>query len=95
LHLVLGFSAGAVIGVGVFDLLPEALELGASIPDDQGPSLVAALGFVAYLVLDAWFFISAVSRNGDDESPHALHGTLGAGSLSGHSFLEASRSVLP
>ena len=29
LHLVLGFSAGAVIGVAFFDLLPEALDLGA------------------------------------------------------------------
>jgi len=30
LHLVLAFSAGAVIGVAFFDLLPEAVELAAS-----------------------------------------------------------------
>jgi len=30
LHLVLAFSAGAVIGVAFFDLLPEAVELGSS-----------------------------------------------------------------
>ena len=30
LHLVLGFSAGAVVAVALFDLLPEALELGSS-----------------------------------------------------------------
>ena len=29
LHLVLGFSAGAAIGVAFFDLLPESLALGA------------------------------------------------------------------
>jgi zinc transporter ZupT len=27
LHLILGFSAGAVIGVAFFDLIPEALTL--------------------------------------------------------------------
>jgi ZIP family zinc transporter len=27
LHLILGFSAGAVIGVAFFDLLPESIEL--------------------------------------------------------------------
>ena len=28
LHLVLGFSAGAVVSVAFFDLIPEAIELG-------------------------------------------------------------------
>jgi zinc transporter ZupT len=27
LHLILGFSAGAVLGVALFDLLPESLDL--------------------------------------------------------------------
>jgi len=33
LHLALGFSAGAVAGVALFDLLPEAMELGAQYHD--------------------------------------------------------------
>jgi ZIP family zinc transporter len=28
LHLILGFSAGAVIGVALFDLIPESISLG-------------------------------------------------------------------
>ena len=28
LHLILGFSAGAVVAVAFFDLLPEALDMG-------------------------------------------------------------------
>src|SRR5258708_10535093 len=33
LHLILGFSAGAVIGVAFFDLLPEAIQLAPGAPE--------------------------------------------------------------
>jgi zinc transporter ZupT len=52
LHLILGFSAGAVIGVAFFDLLPEAIETARGF---QSPALVlawSAFGFLSYLVLD-------------------------------------------
>lgn len=52
LHLILGFSAGAVIGVAFFDLLPEAINFGEKF---HGPSAIlscTALGFLSYLVLD-------------------------------------------
>ncbi len=52
LHLILGFSAGAVIGVAFFDLLPEAIATGQRF---QGPAVIlswTALGFLAYLVMD-------------------------------------------
>lgn len=53
LHLILGFSAGAVIGVSFFDLLPEAIELGGGAPGASRELLAwAALGFLAYLLLD-------------------------------------------
>jgi zinc transporter ZupT len=75
LHLVLGFSAGAVIAVAFFDLLPEAIALGT--PRHSVTSLLgcSAMGFLGYLVLDRvqW-----------------LRKTLGAGagSLSAHSFFD-------
>jgi zinc transporter ZupT len=52
LHLILGFSAGAVIGVAFFDLLPEALDFGEKF---HAPAVIlswTALGFLSYLVLD-------------------------------------------
>ncbi len=57
LHLVLAFSAGAVIGVAFFDLLPEAVELGGSAGGQPAlsPRVIPALtglGFLLYLLLD-------------------------------------------
>jgi zinc transporter ZupT len=82
LHLVLGFSAGAVIGVAFFDLIPEALETGTA----WGPRtilLLSALGFFVYAVIDRAMLL---------HSPGAGHsqarGRLGAGSLSAHSVLD-------
>ncbi|HEY0907892.1 MAG TPA: ZIP family metal transporter [Candidatus Paceibacterota bacterium] len=86
LHLVLGFSAGALIGVAFFDLLPEALEIGGQFFDSSAILLATAIGFVLYLLLDRTFFTHC------HEEGHSHHsksrGTFGAGSLSFHSFLD-------
>lgn len=83
LHLILGFSAGAVVGVAFFDLLPEALELGAVHGAPVVTSVMAA-GFLAYLILDR---LVRMPRFGDAEAG-VQRGRLGAGSLSIHSLLD-------
>jgi ZIP family zinc transporter len=52
LHLILGFSAGAVIGVAFFDLLPEAVNFGAKFHSPAVILSFTALGFLSYLVVD-------------------------------------------
>jgi ZIP family zinc transporter len=52
LHLILGFSAGAVIGVVFFDLLPEAINFGGKFHSSTAILSCTALGFLCYLVLD-------------------------------------------
>jgi len=84
LHLILGFSAGAVLAVAFFDLLPEALKLAPA-----NPSLafaVAAVGFFAYTVLDRLINTHG-NRHGHDGAARA-RGWLGAASLSAHSFVD-------
>ncbi|HEY4340128.1 MAG TPA: ZIP family metal transporter [Steroidobacteraceae bacterium] len=90
LHLVLAFSAGAVIGVAFFDLLPEAVELAAS----AGPQSViaprtvlamAGLGFLLYLLLDR--SLPGHAGHGLDR-PDARRAWAAAGSFAIHSFLD-------
>ncbi len=85
LHLVLGFSAGAVIGVAFFDLMPEALETGA-VWGSRTIMLLCAGGFFLYTLIDR-----AVMLHTGGEGEHCHHhtrGWLGAGSFSVHSFLD-------
>ncbi len=84
LHLVLGFSAGAIIAVAFFDLIPEALELAGGTFKPSFIVSIMALGFVLYLVLDRLILHHA---HGGDHA-HTHRGSFGAGSLSFHSFLD-------
>lgn len=81
IHLILGFSAGAVIAVALFDLLPEALEIGEPFHDLGTITTVVALGFIGYMVLDRIFQVSSHMDSGH-------RGHVGAGSLAIHSFLD-------
>jgi ZIP family zinc transporter len=86
LHLVLGFSAGAIIGVSFFDLLPEAIELSEGVFDVSVVTSTVALGFVIYMLLDR--FVMG-HEHVDEHCENENHrGRLGAGSLSVHSFLD-------
>lgn len=82
LHLILGFSAGAVVGVAFFDLIPEAIELGGAAHDASFLMTLVAIGFVVYMIIDRF-----VLPHGHEEHSHG-RGRLGAGSLSLHSFLD-------
>jgi zinc transporter ZupT len=82
LHLILGFSAGAVVGVAFFDLMPEALELATKAYSISTVVAVVALGFLIYLVLDRMILL----HSHDDD--HADRARAGAATLSLHSFLD-------
>jgi len=84
LHLALGFSAGAVAGVALFDLLPEAMELGAQYHDAATVALFVALGFFGYLILDRLILL----HTHDEHSEAVPRGFFGALTLSTHSFID-------
>jgi zinc transporter ZupT len=79
LHLILGFSAGAVIGVAFFDLLPEAVTVGMPHYSPAVTLAWSALGFLFYLALDR-----LVSFHGDESH----RGGFTAAILCVHSILD-------
>jgi ZIP family zinc transporter len=84
LHLILGFSAGAVVAVAFFDLLPEALNL--STAGVEATTGLVALGFLAYLLLDRGLMLHSHAHEEHDHD--AARGHARAGSLSLHSLLD-------
>lgn len=83
LPLLIGFSAGAVIGVAFFDLAPEALEAGKGLYEPRILLALAALGFFLYTLLDR-----VVARHDCEAQANPARGLIGAASFSAHSLLD-------
>lgn len=99
LHLILGFSAGAVIGVAFFDLMPEAVTLGSQLYGIREMLAFVAAGFLFFMLLDRFVILHSHYTMHDEhthdhdhvETPAASpRGKLGATSLSIHSFLDGA-----
>ncbi len=86
LHLVLGFSAGAVIGVAFFDLIPEAITLVTPAHTVDTALAMVAVGFLIYMILDRT--IAPHGHKGHRTEQLWQRGGLGAASLCVHSFLD-------
>lgn len=85
LHIILGFSAGAVVGVALFELLPEAIELGEANYSISTITALVAVGFLAYTFMDRWLLLHGHTDT-CEQTTH--HGEFGAASLILHSTLD-------
>ena len=98
LHLVLGLSAGLLLGLVAFDLLPEIFNLNTN---TFGSVPVVAIAFVAGFLLLHFaeqIFGSHEPAESDYGHDHAhsvnVAGTLGALAMGGHVFLDGIALVL-
>lgn len=86
LHLILGFTAGAVLGVALFDLVPESLALAGRQYGILTVMVAVAAGFLGFMVLDRAVLLHSQGLAGEGPSPR--RGALGAASLCAHSLID-------
>ena len=85
--LILGFSAGAVIGVAFFDLLPTALSLSAAAYGTRTIASLAGFGFIFYLLFNQ--SVKPLHRHRKNSyDADALKGKVAAFSLTFHSLMD-------
>jgi ZIP family zinc transporter len=85
-HLLLGFSAGAVLAVVFFDLLPEVF---AGPGTRHSVMLAASAGFLAFFALERYTALHKSREHPHHAKDHDPElGVLSAAGLSVHSFLD-------
>ncbi len=89
LNLALGFTAGLILGLVAFDLLPEIFQISESTGlDTVWPMTALVIGFLLFHIIEKSILIHHAQevKYGPHQHPHV--GVAGAVALSGHSFLD-------
>lgn len=79
LHLIMALTAGIVLGVAFFDLVPEAVEIGAGIYGVRALLGMLGIGLAAYMAMDR-----LLAGHGSE----GLRTQLGPASLTLHSLID-------
>ncbi len=89
LPYLFAFASGSLIAVTFFDLLPESLDLAQSLNYPfRRILLILVASFLFYSFIER-FFLTHHHHDGEEEHGHIM-GSIGAGSLVIHSFLDGA-----
>lgn len=89
LHLILGFTAGVLLSVVAFDILPETFRLVEEGHFDPARPMVAlVVGFLVFHIAEKLTLIHHAHETEYGSHKHPRVGLLSALALSGHSFLD-------
>ncbi len=89
LHLVMSFTAGVLLAVTMFDILPEAFRITAQNNLDITPLTIAVVvGYLVFHILEKTIAIHHAHEDEYADHKHPSIGLAGALGLSFHSFLD-------
>lgn len=91
IHRILGFTAGVLIGVVAFDLLPEIYEVLGSIKAEPTGAMIALVcGFLGLHVVERSILLHHTKDEHYPVHHHPHVGMASAGALIGHSFIDGA-----
>ncbi len=89
LHFIMSFTAGVLLAVCFFDILPEAFKIVTENNlDVTGLTVATVVGFIAFHVLEKTILIHSSHEEEYAIHKHPIVGLVGAAGLSFHSFLD-------
>jgi len=89
LHYILGFTAGIILGVVAFDLLPEIFELVHDTGvDATWPMIALVTGFLGFHIFEKLLLIHHAHEDEYGPHKHPQVGMLSALAIAAHSFLD-------
>src|SRR5262249_42210357 len=89
LNTALALTAGLVLGLVTFDLLPEIFDITNTEKfDPVWPMIAMTTGFLLFHILEKFILLHQVSEDQYSPHSHPRLGTIRAVALSGHSFLD-------
>jgi zinc transporter ZupT len=88
-HLILGFTAGVLLGVVSFDILPEIMhQVEHTGIDPIQPMIALVIGFLVFHIVEKIVLVHAVCEDQYEAHHHPHVGILSALALIGHSFID-------
>lgn len=89
LHLIMGFTAGVLMGVFSFEIMPEIISQVKKYDfDPMGPMTAFVLGFIVFHIIEKVILIHHAHEEEYAAHKHPQVGILSALALIGHSFMD-------
>jgi zinc transporter ZupT len=89
LHYIISFTAGVLIAVVVFDIIPEIFEISSNLSLSITPPLISLMvGFMAIHILEKVAVLHHVHEGEYADHKHPMVGMVSAIGLAFHSFLD-------
>src|SRR3954468_6575360 len=89
LHLILGFTAGVILGVVAFDILPEIFDLAQSTGEGGDAAMLAlAGGFLLFHAVEKSLLLHNAHEDEYGRHHHPHVGVASALALAAHSFAD-------